>query len=181
MIQYRVLRSRNIKILRVQKICNVTNECSCPFIPRCVRDLMSTGDRKKKKRICPDCRKSLNSRLMLICYDELKAAYGDGRTPTFPRYQPSPSSDDQPLWYSTVTAPTSLTDDLCFWLICCTWCLALRRQGGSRCCWMVLRSPPVRVKVLCKWLTTTHWWLQACFHYRGVTWSAPVINLASQN
>ncbi|XP_064116523.1 43 kDa receptor-associated protein of the synapse isoform X2 [Macrobrachium rosenbergii] len=71
--------------------------CSHIFHAKCVRDLMASGDRKKKKRICPDCRKSLNSRLMLICYDELKAAYNDGRAPTFPRYQPSPSSDDQPL------------------------------------------------------------------------------------
>ena len=34
---------------------------------------MSTGDRKKKKRLCPDCRKSLNSKFNSICYDDLKA------------------------------------------------------------------------------------------------------------
>ncbi|XP_050732779.1 43 kDa receptor-associated protein of the synapse homolog isoform X2 [Eriocheir sinensis] len=71
--------------------------CSHIFHSKCVRDLMASSDRKKKKRICPDCRKSLNSRLMLICYDELKSACNDGRVPTFPRYHPSPCSDDQPL------------------------------------------------------------------------------------
>lgn len=100
---------------------------------RCVRDLMNSADRKKKKRNCPDCRRSLNSRLMLICYDELKAAYADGRGPpsatTFPRYHPSPCSDDQPLWYQpshqskkpSTLFPSTLRDDLCFWLVCCTW------------------------------------------------------------
>jgi len=43
---------------------------------------MSTGDRKKKKRLCPDCRKSLNSKLSLVCYDDLKSSNcrnrGDG-------------------------------------------------------------------------------------------------------
>ncbi|KAK4304016.1 hypothetical protein Pmani_024010 [Petrolisthes manimaculis] len=75
--------------------------CSHIFHAKCVRDLMNSADRKKKKRNCPDCRRSLNSRLMLICYDELKAAYADGRGPpsatTFPRYHHSPCSDDQPL------------------------------------------------------------------------------------
>ncbi|KAL7632023.1 UNVERIFIED_CONTAM: hypothetical protein RMT77_017657 [Armadillidium vulgare] len=51
--------------------------CSHIFHNKCVRDLIGSGDRKKRKRICPDCRKSLNSRMMLICYDELKAAYGE--------------------------------------------------------------------------------------------------------
>ena len=74
------------------------------FFFRCVRDLLSTGDRKKK-RICPDCRKSLNSRLMLICYDELKAAYGDNNAtmvapppPTFTRFRSTSSlGENQPL------------------------------------------------------------------------------------
>ncbi|CAL4059025.1 unnamed protein product, partial [Meganyctiphanes norvegica] len=70
--------------------------CSHIFHAKCVRDLMAQ-DRKKKKRICPDCRKSLNSRLMLICYDELKAAYGNEGGMRFPRYHSSPSPDDQPL------------------------------------------------------------------------------------
>lgn len=39
---------------------------------------MSTGDCKKKKRLCPDCRKSLNSKMMLMCYDDLKASKNGG-------------------------------------------------------------------------------------------------------
>ncbi|XP_037070888.1 43 kDa receptor-associated protein of the synapse homolog [Pollicipes pollicipes] len=54
--------------------------CSHIFHQQCARELMAKGERRKKKRICPQCRKTVNSRMMFVCYDDVKY---DGHYPAF--------------------------------------------------------------------------------------------------